>query len=74
MNMAQKKGYIRDEINIIVAHLMLDIIMKTTHELLKSGKYIKNDLEDSTIKPFIRGIFTAEGRKMLNKLSEKKYF
>lgn len=68
MNMAQKKGYIHDEINIMVVHSVWDIIMRTNHELLKSGKYTENDLRNSTSKPFMRGIFTVEGRRVLNKL------
>jgi AcrR family transcriptional regulator len=68
---AQKKDYIRREINIEIAYMALDIVMKNNHELLKSGKYTKDDIKNSVTKPFIRGIFTAEGQQILNKLSKE---
>ncbi|MDR2556131.1 MAG: TetR/AcrR family transcriptional regulator [Bacteroidales bacterium] len=71
MNEAQKKGYIRQEVNIELAHAILDVVMKSNHELLKSGKYTKEDIKNSGTKPFIRGIFTVEGQQILNKLGKE---
>jgi AcrR family transcriptional regulator len=71
MDMAKEKGYIREEVNIKLAHGVLDIIMRNNHELMKSGKYTKEEIQNSGTKPYVRGIFTAEGRRILNKLGKE---
>ena len=71
MYMAQKKGYIRQEVNIKLANLFLAVIINNNHELLKKGEYTKDDIKNNGIKPFIRGVCTAEGIRVLNKLSKE---
>jgi AcrR family transcriptional regulator len=71
MKIVQGKGYIRSEINIEAAYATMDAVIKNNRELSKSGKYTESDLKNSGIKPFVRGMFTSEGRSLLNKLSKE---
>ncbi len=71
MSLAQEKGYIYSKINVTIVHGVIDMMMDRMHELLKSGKYTEEVLKDSIIKPYMRGVFTAEGRRKLKRLSEQ---
>jgi AcrR family transcriptional regulator len=71
MRLVQEKGYIYHEVNITIAHGVFDMMIGKVHELLRSGKYTEEELRESMMNPYLRGIFTAEGRRKLKKFSEK---
>ncbi|MDR1975238.1 MAG: TetR/AcrR family transcriptional regulator [Bacteroidales bacterium] len=68
---AQKQGYIRPEINLTIAHSAMEVIMRFQHENIKSEKYSKMEILKSVTYPFIRGVFTEDGKKIINKLNKE---